>query len=353
MSLSRMYGVAVAVTIAMAAPAAAPADPFEFLRSTGGFSAADLQSLDRGEPVARVLATDRREVAIAGAIRIHATVDRVLAHYRDVSLLGRSTVVEQVGTFGTRPAPADLRALTLEDYDLEKIRECTPGDCGVRLSAADMARFQREVDWNAADWRGSAGATWRRILAEYAAAYRSNGRDALSEYRNKDEPLRVAQELDVLFNQSAFFASAAPEFVSHVRDFPRGRPDGTDDVLYWTRDNFGIRPVVSITHLLIYSAPRTRQPASPIAMIATKQIYATHYFDAGLGLTAVYAHPSGGLYLVSVNRARTRSLTGLMRSFVRSTVLSRSREAMEKVLRSTKTAVERDRQPSGAPGTQR
>ena len=75
-------------------------------------------------------------------------------------------------------------------------------------------------------------------------------------------------------------------------------------------------------------------------MVATKQIYATHYFDAGLGLSVVYAHPSGGVYLVAMNRARTRSLTSVMRAFVRSTVRSRSREAMEKVLRFTKVALE-------------
>ena len=341
--LSRVSAVSLAVTIVMAAPAAAPTDPFDFLRSTGGFAESEIQRLDRGEAIARVLDTDRREVAIAGAVRVHAQVDRVLAHYRDVSLLGRSSVVEQVGTFGAAPSAADLRALTIEDYDLESIRECTPGDCGVRLSAADMARFQREVDWSAVAWRDSAGATWRRILAEYAAAYLSQGKSALSEYRNKDEPLRVAQELDVLFDRSAFFAAAAPEFMRHVREFPGARPKQTESVVYWTRDNFGIRPVFSITHLLLYVAPPGRPPASPVAMIASKQIYATHYFDAGLGLTAVYAHPSGGLYLVAVNRARTRSLTGLMRSFVRSTVLSRSRDAMEKVLRSTKTALEHGR----------
>jgi hypothetical protein len=98
-----------------------------------------------------------------------------------------------------------------------------------------------------------------------------------------------------------------------------------------------------MTHLLLYAAPPGLPAASPVAMVATKQIYATHYFDAGLGLTAAYAHPSGGLYLVSVSRARTRSLTGMMRAFVRSTVQKRSRDAMEKILRATRTAVEQGR----------
>jgi hypothetical protein len=322
---------------------AAPADPLAFLRETGGFVAEDLALLERGQPVARVLHTDRREVAVVGAVRIHAPVDRILAHYRDVSLLGRSTVVEQVGTFSSPPRPSDLDTLVMEDYDLQTIRECTPGDCGVRLSAADMERFTRDVNWNAADWRTAAGNTWRRMLAEYAAGYLSRGKSSLSEYRNKDVPLSVAQELDLLFDEAVFFNSAAPAFMQYVRNFPGGRLEGTDQLLYWTKDDFGIRPVFSITQLLLHKAPAGQPRSAPLALVAAKQIYATHYFDGGLGLTAAYAHPSGGVYLIAENRARTRSLTGFMRGFARSAVRKGSREAMEKVLRSTKNALEQSR----------
>jgi hypothetical protein len=333
----------VSVSVAVVTVTAAPADPLAFLRDAGGFSRADLAQLERGEPVARVLDTDRREVAVVGAIRIDASVDRVLGHYRDVSLLGRSSVVEQVGTFSATPDPVDLQNWTLEPYDLETIRECQPGACGIRLSGADMARFSREVNWNAAAWRTAAGITWRRILADYAAGYLANGRGALSEYQNKEVPLSVAHELDLLLEQSGLFTSGAPRFMQYVRDFPSGNPGGTDHLLYWTKDDFGVRPVFSITHLLLYKAPATQRPLQPLAMVAAKQIYATHYFDAGLGLSVVYAHPSKGLYLVAMNRARTRSLTSLLRAFVRSTVRSRCRDVMEKVLRSTKVALEQSR----------
>jgi hypothetical protein len=335
--------MSLTVAVALTQTAVRAGDPLEFLRDAGGFSRADLAQLDRGEPVARVLDTDRREVAVVGAIRIGASVDRVLAHYRDVSLLGRSAVVEQVGTFSSRPDPADLQRWIIEGYDLETIRGCEPGACGVRLSGSDMARFNRAVNWKAENWQTEAGMAWRRLLADYAAGYLARGTAALSVYENKDAPLSVAQELDLLFQQSAFFKSVAPGFMQYVRDFPAGQAAGTDQVLYWTKDNFGVRPVFSITHLLLYKAPPSQPPRHPLAMTATKQIYATHYFDAGLGLSAVYAHPSGGLYLVAMNRARTRSLSSVMRTFVRSTVRRRCRDAMEKVLRSTKLEVEQSR----------
>ena len=66
--------------------------------------------------------------------------------------------------------------------------------------------------------------------------------------------------------------------------------------------------------------------------------------DAALIVTlAIEAPPDGhqrGFYLVSVNRARTRSLTGWLRSFVRTTVQNRSRDALRKILTSTRTSLE-------------
>lgn len=47
-----------------------------------------------------------------------------------------------------------------------------------------------------------------------------------------------------------------------------------------------------------------------------------------------------GFYMIAVNRARTRSLTGFLRSMVRSTVQGRSRDAMRRILSATKAALE-------------
>jgi hypothetical protein len=44
--------------------------------------------------------------------------------------------------------------------------------------------------------------------------------------------------------------------------------------------------------------------------------------------------------MISVSRARTRSLSGILRRLARSTVQSRSREAMRRILTSTKPVIE-------------
>jgi hypothetical protein len=78
-------------------------------------------------------------------------------------------------------------------------------------------------------------------------------------------------------------------------------------------------------------------------VIATNQIYADHYLDAALGLTMAVASPDANgesFYMIAVNRARTRSLSGFLRRLVRGTVQGRSREAMRKILTATRSALE-------------
>jgi hypothetical protein len=311
-----------------------PSEPHAFLRTVARFSLSDLAQLDRGEPVARVLDTDKREVAIVGAVRIKAPQAELFERYRDISSLKSSDVVLEAGRFGTPPSADDLRGLHFEDYDLETIRHCRPGDCGVRLSGANMERFARDVNWSGPEWRQQAAVLWRQLLAADAAAYLANG--ALADYRNKSEPLDVAEEFKLVFQSSTYFESISPEFFAYLKRFPSVRLDGAENILYWSKDDIH-RPVTRVTHLALYPAsPGARRPG----LIATKQLYAAHYFDAGLGLTCAFDDGASGFYMLAVNRVRTRSLTSLTRRVVRMVVQRRSREAMEGILKSTKAALE-------------
>jgi hypothetical protein len=330
----------VGLLTASAAPFAQPPQDIQaLLRHVTHFTAGEITAVERGEPVARVLETERAEVAVAGAVRISAPRGRILERSRDVSLLTKSDMVLQVGRFGPTPRADDLRELVFESYDLESLRECEPGDCAVRLSAASMTHFQQRVNWRAADWRMQAAGLWRQLLAEYAADYGTRGDRALAEYHNKEAPLRLEDQFAILFRESAFVTPFAPDLLQYLQEYPRVSLPGAEDVLYWSKENFGLRPVFSVTHLSIH-AP---DAAARAAFVARKQIYATHYFDAALGITLALDDGAGGAYMVVVNRARTRSLTGRFRGFVRGIVQGRSRDGVEKMLRSTKQSLERSR----------
>jgi hypothetical protein len=311
----------------------------DLLHDIAEASDSDWAAVTRGEPFAKVLATDAREIAVAGAVRIAASSERLVDRYREVENLKRSAIVLDLGRFSSPPRPTDLATVPLEDYSLD-LRDCRPGDCRVRLGEKEIARFHSEVDWRAADWRQRSQAVWREVLMGYAAAYNRDGRRGLPTYANKEDPLSVPAELSLLVTRFGFLNAFAPAFYAYLREFGPGHPDDLDEVMYWSKEDFGVRPVLRLSHQAIYRA-------SPRAIIiATNQIYADHYLDASLMLTmTIEAAEAGGkpaFYMVSVSRARTRSLSGLVRSFVRSTVQSRSRDALRKILASTKARLEQN-----------
>jgi hypothetical protein len=342
MHLIRTAFAAVAVCVACFSSSrvagSAGEETRKLLQEVAGFSAADWAAVEAGRPVARILDTDSREIAVAGAVRIHARRDLLVTRIREIENLERSAVVLDAGRFGRTPQPADLQAAPIEDYSLD-LRECKPGDCRVRLAAEDIERFHREVDWRKDDWRPRALTVWRDVLAGYAAKYVSGGRGALPVYANKREALSVGTELSLLIGKFGFVARYSPPLHAYLRELGPGRPAGAEDTLYWTKEDFGVRPVFRISHQIIHPLSGD----APAVVVATNQVYADHYLDAALGVTLAIDASEGGaraFYMVAINRARTRSLSGLLRSMVRGTVQNRSRDAMRKILTATKAALE-------------
>jgi hypothetical protein len=315
-----------------------PASPRDLLREVAMVSDAEWASLERGQAVAKVLDTDSREIAVAGAVRIAGSSERLLDRYREIENLKRSAIVIDVGRFSRPPQTVDLARAPLEEYSLD-LSGCRPYDCHVRLSERDIARFHREVDWRRPDWRERSRAIWLEVLAGYVTAYSRTGQSALPVYANKREALSVSSELAGIVRQFAFATSYAPELVAYMAEFAPPLPPGAEEILYWTKEDFGVRPIFRISHQVIHPVA-----GRPVIAIATNQVYADHYLDAALTLTlAIDAATSEGrpsFYLVSVSRARTRSLTGLLRSVVRSTVQGRTRDALRKILTSTRTSLE-------------
>jgi hypothetical protein len=342
-----VIGAVVAIGLSSASGPFAAMAPRDLLRSVAQFTDAEWAMVERGDAVAKVLDTDSRQVAVAGAVRIHGSREQLARRSRDLDVLGRSAAVLDAGAFSAVPSAADLRRATFEETSLD-LRNCRPGDCQVRLGAEDIAQFHREVNWNGSDWRDQSARVWREVLARYAAAYQSSGRKALPDYANKRETLSVAGEVSQLANEYGFVSSYSPELAAYLHDFGAHAPSGAHHLLYWTKEDFGIRPVFRISHQLVYQAGG----AIPATLIVINQVYADHYLDAALTVTVALDSTdrggntpgrTGDFYMISVTRARTRSLSGVLRRLARSTVQSRSRETMRRILTSNKGAIESSR----------
>jgi hypothetical protein len=105
-------------------------------------------------------------------------------------------------------------------------------------------------------------------------------------------------------------------------------------VLFWTLKDFGLKPTVTITHGVGYMPEGTDD-----AVVAWKQVYASHYFNGGLGITT-YAKDGEASYLLQLDRVRADSLGGMFGGVKQSKMAGAMKDDLEKFLRETRTSLQ-------------
>jgi hypothetical protein len=313
------------------------ADSIEFLQTYGRFSNDEIARLARGETAARALDSDGAEVAICAAIDVAVPPSFYLARFRDIEAFKVGDLVLQVHRFGSPPSPADMAMLKIADGDVDDLRKCRTGDCALKLDVAGIERIRslQTSDTNGASHIADA---YRQHLAAYAARYLAHGDAALFEYRDSSRTDRIAEELRLIVEHSPYLARETP-LVGAVSTFNGALPAGVDGFLYWSSERVGPRAVVTMTHAII-----GERPGGPIA-IATKQIYASHYFTASLGLTLLVdlSTPSAPrTRVIYINRSRVDAFGGMLGSVKRAIAKSRARKGADHMLRALKTRLEQD-----------
>ena len=114
----------------------------------------------------------------------------------------------------------------------------------------------------------------------------------MGDVLDKKAPKSRSQEYRTLLAHSPYLVDYVKEFADYLAAYPKGRLEGAEDILYWTKDTFGLKPVLSAYHATLYRGPRG-------ALVANKLLGATHYFNASLEIMAGIPTPDGkGLYLL-------------------------------------------------------
>ena len=104
-----------------------------------------------------------------------------------------NAAILEIGAFGGQPSLADLETLTLESRDIEDLKECAVGECQIKLSAAMIERFRKEINWDAADHGTKVTNLFRQMMFEYVKDYRTHGEAALIEYNDKRDQVSLAE----------------------------------------------------------------------------------------------------------------------------------------------------------------
>jgi hypothetical protein len=294
-----------------------------FLGQYIGLENDEIRDVRNGRIVAKRLpSSDGREIAVFGIAKVSFTADFYRSQFRHIETLKKNRAVPEVGRFGEPPTLSDLGGLHVPQKDLEDLRRCRPEDCDLRLSADAIRRFREGIDWESDDALDDAEVLFRQMLVERARAYRRGGSTALEAYDDKDDVVPLRDDFEAILSASAYLLDYVPELVEMMRRYPDSKLDGAEDFLYWSREDIGLKPVISVTHAILYSWRHGEGEEELI--IASKQLYASHYFDSSLGLTAVLEvedeGPETSRYLVYLNRTRSLDLGGFFGGVKRSLV---------------------------------
>jgi hypothetical protein len=304
----------------------------KLLTEKGAFDATDFAALERQETVVKLgPISDKREVAVIGVVNIRAGAEEFLRSYREGMTRRNNAAILEIGSFAKDPVLSDLQSLTVEAKDIEDLKECVVGNCQIKLSAPMIERFRNEIDWQASDYSIHATNLYKQILLDYVRDYRTRGEQALIAYNDKRNEIALAAEQSTLDNASSYINNILAEQQSELSLI--------EDAIVWSKIKFGLKPVIAVNHIKIY---RHARDVGPQVIVASRQIYANHYFNASLALTAFVTVPgeAQSSYLVYENRSRADGLEGPFSKIKRSVVEKKAVEGLKTILEHSKTSLD-------------
>jgi hypothetical protein len=318
---------------------ASPIDPFAFFQPSVTITADDRRKMDDGQPVAHVIASKDPEVAVWAAVPVNIDGDRLVAWMRRIEELKKSSYVLAIGRVSDPPRLDDLADLSLDDEEMSAIADCRPGHCDLKLSATEMTALQ-----HVAGQPGALQQRFRQIVLGRFNAYLSGGR--IGPYADTHGEVWPGQEFDRLLEHSTFLTMHVPSFAESLRGARSGSMPAVESFLYWSKERLGGEPSINVTDVRIL---RSNDSSRPDVVVAGKQIFATHYVNASLGVTAlVRGEPGRSNYLVYVNRSELDMLHGTFSGIVRWYVQRRLRAEAGNVLQRLRTRLESGEPPARA-----
>ena len=338
--IRRFNPIALALTVSLQGFGSGPS-PEEFLRAQMQLSPGQIAGIQRGKAFAKILPTSNpSDIFVSGVVYIRAKPAAYFQFMQDTTR--RKTVAGYLGAgeFSAPPTVADLAGLSLEHDDIEDLKKCRPGDCELQLPEESMEAARASIQWNSPDIAEQVTQLAKRGIIRLLKEYEQGGDRALLTYRDKRDPLPPAEQFASLLSHLELFPQYLPDLHRYLLQYPNSRPEAAQDLFYWEKVNFGLKPTIRVNHAIIY---RTSGPGA-IHVLAIKQLYATHYFQTALDLS--FCVPSSavsgadGFYLITVKGSRQAGLTGVKGGLLRRVVVNRTRESLERALNSIREHLE-------------
>jgi len=294
------------------------------------------QLLAGGAVTALIDVNAREEVAVFGAVWVDAPAASYVAQLKDIERFESGGSFRMTKRISDPPRLQDFADMELPAEDLADLKRCRISDCEIKLSQQSIDRMRTEIDWAKPTAIGDATQLARQLAFEYVVGYVEGGNDRLAVYRDTERPTFVANEFRTMVDRLPALVEYLPELKSYLLRYPHARLPNSSAFLYWQEAKFGLKPTVRINHVIIEDRPGA-------VAVASKLIYASHYFWTALELRILLSDPSRGhgFWFVDVSRSRSDGLTGFVGRLVRSRVESEAQKGILALLHNTKSKLER------------
>ena len=316
-------------------------DARTFFTSNARLTRDQISAIERGEAVAKPLPSRTpREVFLFGVVYVHAAPQSYVRLARNFDALRRLPNYLALGVIGDPPQLSDFQGFSLEAEDIRDLRDCRPGNREIQLPASGMETLQQTIDFSSPAATQKVNEAARRTAFERLQAYQRDGNSALGFYNDKRKPTDVAKQFAYMLSYYRAFPEHTPDFYNYLLAYPDGKPANVEDLFYWSRVKFGLKPTLRIVHIV---SMRKEVAGGSMYIVAEKQLYSSHYFETALDLT--FCIPGDdptepGFYLIRIMGSEQAGLTGFKGSFIRGVAVDRSVGSLRGSLAAIKATLE-------------
>ena len=291
-----------------ASQSCAQVQPETFFRSRIGLSRSEIQKIEHGQIVIKVLESSDKKygVLVFGAVYVDGSIQDFAAAFRDVRNLLGDNVHRDVQEFSTDNAPpslADFDRLRLDHKDIDALEKCKTSHCD--LQVFDVVSFQRQINWGAKDKYEHVNRVARKRVYDGVLQYMSGGLKAFGNYTDREKPFNLYENMKSMLDSSYYLpADKSGGIYQHVLDFPERRVSGATDFFYWEDINFGQGPTIRVNRVSMF--PNGVGPAKYV--ITNEQLYASRNIRIALQVFYCVPHTQEpdrpGFYLIEMNDSR-------------------------------------------------
>jgi hypothetical protein len=310
--------------------------PETFFKNRIGLSNSDIQKMDQGQVVTKVLESGDKKygILVFGGVYVNTSIEKFAASYRDVKGLLEDKVYLAVQAFnevGSPPKLSDFDRLSFSRKDIDAIQKCKPNDCD--LQVFDVTAFQKQINWNAPDKYDQVNKVFRQRVYDGVTKYISGGLKAFGSYTDRDKPFNLYQNMQSMLDTSYYLPKdKSGGIYQHVLEYPEGTLPGALDFFYWENIDFGQGPTIRVNRVSMFP-----KGVGVVKYVVTnEQLYASRYIR--LALQVFYCVPDTqnpgkpGFYLIEMNDSRMPDYGGIKLSIVRKVATEKGVQSTQDIL---------------------